>query len=205
MFVVLLLSASVCSNAQIGIQAGGVGVFGEAYPTHDDTDLLGGATGYTVGLFYNLRISSNFIFQPSVNLLNKSWKDELTEEDFNGFIDVTETKMSVNYLEIPLQLVYKQEKASGFFAGAGPSLFYGISGTRTVTDNGNKTKTSHTFGSEGGQEKPFTIAMNVMIGYSFRRVQLHLNYGHGITNQDNENQGNANHLALRLGYIFGLN
>jgi hypothetical protein len=201
LIAVAFLFTSHQVNAQIGIQAGVVGVFGEAYPTDDGTDFLGGATGYTLGLFYSARISNILIFQPSLSWLNKGWKDELDD----GF-DITETKMSVNYLEIPLQLVYKQQKASGFFAGIGPSVFYGISGTRTVTVNGNETSSDHTFGDEEGQEKPLTIGFNAMVGYSFGRIQVHLNYGQGLTNNsDTENQGIGSHLALRIGYIFGVN
>jgi len=202
-FFIALLFITLFSlpvQAQFGIQGGAVGIFGEAFPTDDGLDKLGGALGYTGGIFFNARISSSFVIQPSVNWLNKQWKDEL---DFNG--DITETHMSINYLEVPVQLVFKKQKSSGFFIGAGPSLLYGISGTRTVTNNGDATSSDYTFGTEEGQEDPLTIAINGMIGYSFGRVHLHLNYSQGITNQADaeKNKGNESHLALRLGYIFG--
>jgi hypothetical protein len=43
-----------------------------------------------------------------------------------------------------------------------------------------------------------------MVGYSFGAVQLGLNFSQGLTNQPavGVDQGNVNHLALRLGYIF---
>jgi hypothetical protein len=198
-----LFIVTSCANkaqAQFGIQAGAVGILGEAFPTDDGLDKLGGAMGYTGGLFFNARISESLVIQPSVNWLNKQWKDELDDG-----VDITETLVSLNYIEVPVQLVFKKQKASGFFIGAGPSLLYGISGTRTVTVNGDESSTEYTFGTEEGQEDPLTIAINGMIGYSFGRIHLHLNYSQGLTNQadENKNKGNESHLALRLGYIFG--
>ncbi len=200
-FIVLFCLISYLTHAQFGIQAGAVGVLGEAFPTYDQTDLLGGTTGYTVGVFYSARISNILLFQPSLNYLTKGWKDELDDG-----VEITVTKMTVRYLEMPLQLVYKQQKTSGFFAGIGPSVLYGLSGTRLVSIDGDETSTDYTFGNEEGQEPPLTIAINAMVGYSFGKIQLHLNYNRGITNQDADKlYGNETHLALRIGYIFGVN
>ncbi len=189
-------------RAQLGVQAGPVGIFGESFPTADGLSELGGAMGYTVGAFYNFRLSSNFILQPAVNLLNKQWKDDLDDG-----IDQVITKVSINYLEVPIQFVYKQQKASGFFVGAGPSFNVGLSGKQTVDTNGSTTSTSVEFENENYPEKSFTITVNVMAGYSFRKFMLSLNYSQGLTNQPAEDayHGNVNHLALRIGYIFGLN
>ncbi len=205
-FIIILLLAGtgIQTRAQFGIQGGLVGVPGEAFPTHDGLDKLGGAMGYTFGVFYNVRISDILVFQPSVNWLNKVWKDELEDVTFQETI---KTKVTVNYLELPLQLVYKQSKSFGFLAGVGPSILYGVSGTRTITEddgfNTTQTKTDYEFGKEDGQEKTLTVSFNAMVGYAFGRLQVHLNYNRGLTNQDtNNNHGNESHLALRIGYAF---
>lgn len=201
---VLILSFVLHYNqslAQFGIQAGPVGILGEAFPTADGLDKLGGAMGFTFGAMYNLPLGDQFVIQPAVNFLNKQWKDDL-ENLTTGDSEIT--KMSINYLEIPLQFVFTGGNEKGFFAGIGPSFNLGLSGKRTVDLNGNTTTSDYNFGSGANEEPPFTIAVNAMIGYSFGAIQVGLNFSQGLTNQpsDSFDQGNVNHLALRLGYII---
>lgn len=201
---VLILSFVLHFNqsfAQFGIQAGPVGILGESFPTADGLDKLGGALGFTFGATYNLPLGDQFVIQPAVNFLNKQWKDDL-ENLTTGDSEIT--KMSINYLEIPVQFVFTGGNEKGFFAGIGPSFNLGLSGKRTVDLNGNTTTTDYNFGSGTNEEAPFTIAVNAMIGYSFGAIQLGVNYSQGLTNQpaDGIDQGNVNHLALRLGYII---
>ncbi|SMD44488.1 Outer membrane protein beta-barrel domain-containing protein [Aquiflexum balticum DSM 16537] len=187
--------------SQFGIQAGPVGTLGEAFETADGLDKLGGTIGFTFGAFYNVALTKNIAIQPSVNYLNRRWGDELEDLDTG---DITNTSMSINYLEIPVQLVYHSEEETGVFAGIGPSLMYGLSGKRTVDFNGNRTSTDYEFGSGANQESPMTIGFNLMFGYDFGKILMGLNYGSGLTNQatDNRDQGNGSHLALRVGYTF---
>lgn len=201
---VLILSFVLHFNqsfAQFGVQAGPVGILGEAFPTADGLDKLGGAMGFTFGALYNLPLGDQFVIQPAVNFLNKQWKDEL--ENFNTG-DLENTKMSINYLEIPVQFVFTGGNEKGFFAGIGPSFNLGLSGKRTVVLNGNTNTSDYNFGSGANEEPPFTIGVNAMVGYSFGALQLGLNFSQGLTNQptDGADQGNVNHLALRLGYVI---
>ncbi len=191
----LFISADVFS--QIGVQAGLIGVPGEAFTTADGLDKAGGAMGFTVGIYYDYPVSEKLTFQPAVNLVNKKWKDDL-----DG-IEITE--VSINYLEIPLQVVFNQGGEKGFFFGAGPSLMYGLSGKADITIGGSKTSFDYEFGSGEFEENPLTIAANIMAGYSFGSLNINVNYSHGITNQpgSDRDQGNENHFALRIGYKFG--
>lgn len=189
------------SFAQFGIQAGPVGILGEAFPTADGLDKLGGAMGFTFGAMYNLPLGDQFVIQPALNFLNKQWKDDL-ENLTTGDSEIT--KVSINYLEIPIQFVFTGGNEKGFFVGIGPSFNLGLSGKRTVNLNGNTTTSDYIFGSGANEEPPLTIAVNAMVGYSFGAIQLGLNFSQGLTNQpsDNFDQGNVNHLALRLGYVI---
>jgi hypothetical protein len=189
------------SYAQFGIQAGPVGILGEAFPTADGLDKLGGAMGFTFGAMYNLPLGDQFVIQPAVNFLNKQWKDDL-ENLTTGDSEIT--KVSINYLEIPVQFVFTGGNEKGFFAGIGPSFNLGLSGKRTVDLNGNTNTSDYNFGSGANEEPPFTIAVNAMVGYSFGAIQLGLNFSQGLTNQPSNNfdQGNVNHLALRFGYVI---
>lgn len=179
--------------AQLGVQGGMVGVFGESFPTADGRDKIGGAKGFTFGVVYNVEIADHLSVQPGLNWLNKQWKDDLDGIEF--------TKMSVNYLEIPIQIVYTSGENTGFFIGAGPSIMVGVSGTRTITINTNTESSAYALGGPD-QEGRFTFGVNAMVGYALKRVIFGVNYGQGLTNQPNVDQdfGNKNHLALRLGF-----
>jgi hypothetical protein len=59
------------AHAQFGLQAGPVGIFGEAFETADGRDKPGGALGYTFGLTYNFGLGDKFVLQPGLNFLNK--------------------------------------------------------------------------------------------------------------------------------------
>lgn len=191
----LFLSADLF--AQIGVQAGLIGVPGEAFTTADGLDKAGGAMGFTFGMFYNYPVSEKITFQPALNFVNKKWKDDL-----DG-IEITE--VSINYLEIPLQVVYITGGDKGFFIGAGPSVMYGLSGKADITIGGSKTSFDYEFGSGEFEENPFTVAANIMAGYSFGSLNINLNFSQGLTNQpdSNRDQGNENHFALRVGFTFG--
>ncbi|WP_194777375.1 porin family protein [Pararhodonellum marinum] len=190
------------ANAQFGIQAGPVGILGEAFPTADGLDKLGGALGFTAGLLYNYPLNEKINLQPALNFVKKSWRDEL-ENLSTG--DLEKTSVNINYLEIPVQLVFHGGNEKGFFVGIGPSFNFGLSGKRKVEFNGSSTTSDYAFGSGVGEEAPFTLAINAMVGYSFGNFNINLNFNQGLTNQpsDNQDQGNVNHLALRLAYLFG--
>lgn len=188
--------------AQLGVQGGFIGVIGDGFVTHDSLDVLGAAYGFTGGILFELPLTGTLSLQPAINWVSKSWSDELDDS-----FEITKTKMAINYLEIPVQLVLRQPRASGFFVGAGPSVFYGLSGKRTVTIDGTQTKRDdHVFGSEEGLEQRITLAVNVMAGYSFGKLKLHFNYSKGLTNQPGEGSdfGNESHVALRIGYMFAI-
>jgi hypothetical protein len=203
--IIMLLVAGIftfqATKAQFGIQAGVVGVPGEAFPTADGNDKLGGATGYTFGIFYQMPVGEKFVFQPGINLLNKGWKDDLDGVEI--------TTMKINYLEMPLQMVYTGGKDKGFFIGAGPSLLFGLGGTYKIErSNGPNVERDYEFGGNDTQEGGFTLGLNAMAGYNFGKFMIGVNYGMGISNRDVpanaefQDFGNQSHFALRVGYLF---
>ena len=207
LLLLLILAGITCftptTNAQVGAQAGFIGVNGEAFIANDSLGPLGGAYGFTGGILFELPLTGTLSLQPALNWLSKSWSDELDDS-----FEITKTKMVINYLELPVQLVLRQPRESGFFIGAGPSFFYGLSGKRTVTVDGTQTRSDdYVFGNEADQEQRITLAFNVMAGYSFGKLKLHVNYSKGITNQPKEGVdfGNEDHFALRIGYMFSTN
>jgi len=199
---ILICSLSVFSaNAQFGIQIGGVASTHEAFAPYDSLEKVSGAVGYTFGVFYKHWLTDYISLQPGLNLVSKRWWEELDDG-----VAIYVTRVSMNYLELPIQVVYTSKKTRGIFVGAGPSLMVGLGGKRTVTEDGNLIESDKiTIGSVNAPEKRMTIAVNTMAGYAFKRVLTSLNYSQGITNQpaNNADHGNVNQLTLRVSFLFG--
>ncbi len=198
--LVYLLSV-IPANAQIGLQAGATAAPDEAFIPYDSLGKVSGAVGYTFGVFYKYWLTDHISLQPALNFTNKRWWEEL---DDGGTFYIT--RVSLNYLEVPVQAVFTANKTKGFFIGAGPSLMIGLSGKRTVTEDGeliadDKIK----IGSESAPEKKVTIAVNAMAGYAFKHFLASLNYTRGMTNQPvgEDDHGNVSHLTLRIGVLLG--
>ncbi len=189
------------ANAQVGLQAGGTATPDEAFMPYDSLVKVSGAVGYTFGVFYKYWLTDHISLQPALNVVNKRWWEEL---DDGGTFYIT--RVSLNYLELPVQVVYTAKKTKGFFVGAGPSLMIGLSGKRTVTEDGDLIEDDNIkLGSESAPEKRLTIAINAMAGYAFKNVLTSLNYTRGLTNQpvDDADHGNVSHLTLRISFLFG--
>jgi len=210
--IALICSLSVyTANAQIGVQVGAVASTHAAFPPYDSLEKVSGAIGYTLGVFYKYWVTDHISLQPGFNLVNKRWWEEL---DDGGVFYIT--RVSMNYLELPLQVVYTTRKTRGVFVGArktrgvfvggGPSLMFGLQGRRTVTEDGDLIEDDKIkIGSINAPEKRLTLAVNVMAGYTYKRFLTSLNYTKGLTNQpvNDADHGNVSQLTLRVGFLLG--
>lgn len=77
--------------------------------------------GVMFGVNYRLPLGTNFGFQPELNWMTKGGK--ISESEF-----FDESSFNLNYLELPLYFLYTGGNSSGFYAGAGPAINFGISG-----------------------------------------------------------------------------
>ena len=153
----------------------------------------GGKTGFTAGVVSSATIGSKFSFMPSLNFTQKGG----TYRD--GF------KLTLNYIELPLNFVYHTNGSSGiFFFGAGPDLAFGVGGTEKF--DGQETDIH--FGT-GDDEylKPFEFSASILAGYKLRNgLFFAANYNPGISNIATGNAGVSkfhNHGSVfRIGYLF---
>jgi hypothetical protein len=159
-------------------------------------------TGITAGLMLDAPLSQNFHFQPGLNFVQKGYtaKDDEAKETFN-----------INYIELPLNFGYY---SNGFFAGAGPSLAYGMSGKdklkytdQSIPDEDEKID----FGSGEDQIKQFDFGANVTAGYKTRSgFLIAANYTAGLSNLANTGSDNTedktkirnNCFGIKIGYLF---
>ncbi len=150
-----------------------------------------GRTGVHFGFIADLQLGPNskFYAQPGVMLYNKGRK-------FYGVYDTTvynyfsiDKKQYINYIDIPLNLVYKiplSTKAK-LFVGGGPylSFFYnGFEKTETYLKSGKFNTEENTdlpVGDGPGKYKTFDFGVNGTAGVEFKGFFIAGNYSRGLT------------------------
>jgi hypothetical protein len=96
----------------------------------------------------------------------------------NKFQEV-DTKTSLNYLEVPIHLLYSYPLGDGnAYAGFGPYFAYAIGGQ---VKGGGFSQSS--FGDDNGGYKRFDLGLQLMLGYKLNMgVSLDVSYDYGLTN-----------------------
>jgi OOP family OmpA-OmpF porin len=185
---------TLMAQSRVGLQIGGhSSKILEKNNLPDWNDIKGyyqGRTGVHVGVTADLpfKDESRFFFQPSVLFTQKGSK-------FNQMFDTTvsavaniRSKQFVNYIDIPLNIVYKLPlgKKSKFMIGAGPygSFFFnGRHEKETFSKNGAYVKEENKdlqVGNEPDAYKVFDFGFNALAGFEFGKVFLTANYSQGL-------------------------
>lgn len=195
-FISLILLVSFC-NAQssFGISGGLSSALIDA--KFEGITLTSDAKiGFIGGLIVSSPIAKRFSFRPELNFVQKGGTINFAQE---GIKDNT----TLNYIELPLNVVYSSKRK--FFFGAGPSLAYGISGkykiTGMYTESGNLK-----FGSgDNADFKPLEFGVNLLAGWQFTNgIFFTINYNTGISNisATSDEKDHNSYLGLRIGYMF---
>lgn len=133
---------------------------------------------------------------------------------FNGLVDQSQTAMAVegnvyiNYLEMPLNLLYYSGLGRGnFFFGGGPYIAIGMSGkSRIIYNQKEVEELDILFGTEPGTVKKTDYGVQGLIGYKLGYGSyVKFFYSHGLANLSNipeENILNRN-FGVSFGYFFG--
>ena len=170
--------------------------------------------GAKAGLYFSIPISNGFFIQPGVLYSMKGGQKNSTVSAF-GLTTILKNTLSLNYLEIPLNLGYDFDLGNlgGVFITAGPYLGYGLSGKVKVTikTTGTPDETIENdikFGSGKDETKALDYGLNFGAGYRtpfgfYGRIQ----YGLGLANLSNlgEDASVMNKGAsFTIGYAFKL-
>ena len=204
----ILLAFVACyltTNAQktrFGFSAGTVSgryhlkVDGETYNSNSKA-------GFTAGVMAEIHLNKYFGFQPSLNMIQKS-----TIKEFHSSLDGPNFKLTVNCLEVPLNLTFnRQGKSGNFFVGAGPSFSIGILG-KLESYGWIHNVSNIKFGSGKDDDlKWLDMGVNFMIGYCFKNgLLISVNYNAGLTNLDPEGSNDdimkSRYFGIRLGYLL---
>jgi hypothetical protein len=150
--------------------------------------------GFHGGVNVQVPIAPEFYFQPGVMFAVKGAKNTYT---ILGAEFTDEIKL--NYIEVPLNLVYKGALGNGFvMLGFGPYLAYGISGKQVYKGK------SVTF-EKGVDYNAFDAGANVFAGYEMSGgifLQLDTQFGMLDIDPDENSTAKNTGFGLSLGYRF---
>ncbi len=205
---------SVTSNAQIEL-APEVGVNLAKFSVEDDAGLdLKSKASLKFGAAVNIPIVGGLYVQPGLFYVGKGVRIS-EEETLNGMTAKFKALINVNYLELPVNLMYKYKigKAGSVFASAGPYLGYALSAkVKTTTTIGApfNLEESQTEKLQIGNDddiKPLDFGLNFGLGYqSPWGVFLRVQYGLGLSNinTDDDDYLKNRGIGITLGYALPL-
>ena len=150
--------------------------------------------GFHGGVNVQLPIAPEFYFQPGLMFAVKGAKNTTT---ILGSEITDEIKL--NYIEVPLNLVYKGALGNGFvMLGFGPYVAYGISGKEVVQGNSLSYE-------RGVDYNAFDAGANIFFGYEMASgIFLQLDTQFGMLDIDPDENATAKNtgFGLSLGYRF---
>jgi len=172
-----------------------------------ENDML---TGFHLGANVQIPIAPEFYFQPGLMYAVKGAKSS----PFDGNYYTKKTK--INYIEMPLNMVYKASLGNGFFMlGFGPYIAYGIGGKVETEVLSVTSEKDIEFKNEAGlTESPvykrFDAGANIFAGYEMASglfVQLDTQFGMLNINPDrgtgdDKSTSKNTGFGLSLGYRF---
>ncbi|MEW7278131.1 porin family protein [Aquimarina sp. 2201CG1-2-11] len=200
----VLTSLSLVSNAQeeeirFGAKAG----INFATITGDETDNVGGKTGFHVGAVVEIPLSEKFAFQPEILYSTQGSKYESSFEVFNE-TTTEETTTKLNYLNIPL--IGKFYIVEGFSLQAGPKVGFLLSAKREQEDTDSEGTETEDVDIKD-TTKGLDFGVNFGLGYQMdmglffdARYNLGLSNINDIEGSSAKNQNNV--IQLSIGYKF---
>ena len=197
--VFALLSKASFEQVSFGVQLGANIGMGK-YKSYDSDPLFSAITnkpivGIVGGFIGEIPFGGKLAFRPELNFIQKGGKSVLTSS-YGG-----ELKRTLNYIQLPLNVVYKIPVGSGsVFFGLGPEFAFGISGKDKVS--GSSTPADNTTydvkfdgkKSDGVTDptyyqkdhlKSFDLGANILAGYKLGMgVFVKLGYTLGLMEID---------------------
>src|SRR5690554_1418024 len=152
------------------------------------------APRFNIGVDYEIAVAPDFYFAPGLFFASKGSKYEILGEDI---------QIGLNYLEVPLNLVYKPVLGDGnLIVAFGPYVGYGLGG-KAKSDEGD---TDIDMGSDEEEDnfKALDMGANLSFGYMFGAgLSLQFNTQLGLVNISHGDDAVKNTgFGLSLGYRF---
>jgi hypothetical protein len=189
--MIIFLSSSYAQKGRFGFQAGGTLSWirgGEGYP---DSKI-----DFTAGVLFDIAVK-NLVIQPQLNYVTKG-----------GVSDYYDSRLDLGYIEMPVNIYYRQKPAQGFFIGGGPYFGFAVSGKIKSETNGDR---EIQFGNEYTDDyHRFDFGINLVSGYLLPNgLQFAMNYSVGLNNISTFNYPQVDginpftrNIGLRLSYLL---
>lgn len=204
------------SKVKVGIE-GGLNLAKMSSSGSDGSQSTSNLTGFHAGVVLDYDFGT-ISLQPGLFYSVKGGKFDATQSMSVGSETYTSTahaQVSLNYLELPVNVVYKVPVGEGthFFIGAGPYVGYGLSGKVKYNGSSSGGGSSATesgeqnisFGSNTDQYKALDFGANFTGGFRFGNgLQLGVSYGLGLSNISNESGSSTKNNVFRasVGFFF---
>jgi hypothetical protein len=201
-----LMIFTLSSQAQVVNTGAGIGIrAGVNFQNLNGEDASGDKldnklkTGFHAGLIADIPVAPDFYFQPG--LLYSAKGAELDNSTVNS------TDLRLNYIEMPLNLVYKPMLGTGrLLLGFGPYVGYGLGGKAEFSGMESDVKFEKEAGNAANTVyfKPFDAGANLLFGYEFsNKLSAQLNAQLGLINinaYDNDAKIKNTGFGVSLGY-----
>ena len=221
---VLFLSVTIffgfiCKSQTIGFQTGAnLSSMRLESPETSETKTLKSDFGFIVGIVSEIPFGKSVYFRPELNYIQK--KSKLSESgEYLGYSYTESFSMELNYIELPLNFIYKYKVGSGtLIMGAGPTIGLGLSGKAndiiSIPSESYSEAYSFTIKFDGKKDaadenlhlKAINLGANINAGYQLTRgAFINLSYNIGLTNlapDPNNGKAKINSFAIKLGYIL---
>lgn len=199
--VFLLLNKEATAQVRFGAKAG-LNVSSIALPLNDYAPKI----GYQVGFVADIKLSDHFSIQPALLLSSKGVVDKYEDRDLSGlYVKTIRTKVSLNYLEVPILALYKRPLKNGtrIFVGLGPYVGIGMFGYSRTEEYG---KHKIAFDSDPRQDVqsfvPFDFGVSTTVGIETRKFLLGVNFNNGVKPIANGTTNYNSTLGLTAGYFI---
>jgi len=134
--------------------------------------------GFNAGVNAEIPLAPSFYFQPGLLYSTKG---------ANNFEGVSNGDLTLDYVEVPLNLIYKAGLGvtGNVLLGFGPYVAYGVGG-KLNSDLGDVNvkfkKDADLSNTDAAYFKPWDAGLNLLVGYEFaHKVSLQLNAQLGVT------------------------
>lgn len=224
LIVLLLLTYGIQANAQTTATIGesSFGLFGGLNFQNINGKSANGdklsnslVTRYRAGINYEIPVAAEFFVRPGLQFITKGTQGPVIFTDILGTHAINR-ELIMNYLELPIHLVFKPLLGSGhLLLGFGPYFSYCLGGKAKFDGNGKPEDTDLTFKKTVPNNdannltyfKRMDIGADFFVGYELRnKISFTLNSQLGLVNinaksadkTENKNTG----FGLSIGYRF---
>lgn len=168
-----------------------------------------------LGLFSEIPLSNRATFRPEINFIQKGVEMSFMNFEFSA-MQVKSREHRLNFVEIPLNFVYKLPWADGRYSiGGGPSVAFGIGGRHSYEHNTPALSGTGRINFDGKEQeagendihlKPLEIGFTVgAIMTLSRGFFISAGFNAGVNSLDVKSQWNSyktNGIVLKLGYMI---